>query len=94
MAIIKEYETHQIEMRGPENPNAKPMEVGTTIILRHDDKKPLNLKKLAALFNAAADDYPTLDHSKISVREDHITFKAKPAPGYTRLPNRSIGARG
>jgi len=94
MSIVKEYYTTQIEMRGPDDPHAKPMETGTTVILRHDDGKALSVKKLSELFNAAADDYPKLRPADIKVKNDHIEFHAKPAAGYKKLPNRTTGMRG
>lgn len=94
MTIVKEYYTSQIEMRGPDNPHAKPWETGTTVILRHDDNKPLTVKKLGELFNEAASDYPLLQPKSIRIEKDHIEFNTKPANGYKKLPNRTTGMRG
>jgi hypothetical protein len=94
MSIIKEYYQKQIDMRGPDNPKAKPMVTGTVSILRHDDGKPLTIPRAAALFNEAAKDFPAVDAAKVRIVDDHLEVSAKPPAGYTPLPPHFTGARG
>ncbi len=93
--VVKEYQQHQIEMRGPGAPNAKPWVTGNaTCILRFEGEKKLSLPKLAALFNAAAKDYPSMPPQYIKVFDDHIEFCAEPKADYKKLPPKTIAARG
>ncbi|MEZ0262759.1 MAG: hypothetical protein ACAH80_17270 [Alphaproteobacteria bacterium] len=94
MAIIKEYYSNQIDMRGPGAENAKPVETGTVCILRCDDGGPLTVRDLGKLFNEAANDFPGLTPKKIQIKNDHIEFSAKPPADYTKLKPKTIGARG
>ena len=94
MQIIKEFQESQIDMRGPGNPRAKPVTTGTVCILRFDDGKPLSMQRVAALFNEAARDFPKLDPANAAIVENHLEVSANPPSGYTKLPPRTIGARG
>jgi hypothetical protein len=94
-AIVKEYQPHQIEMRGPGAWDAKPSQTGgATCILRLEGEKQLSASKLAVLFNAAAKDYPALPAKNIRVYDDHIEFFETPKADYKRLAPLTIGARG
>jgi hypothetical protein len=96
MDIIKEYYKDQIELRGPGNWNAKPLETDTHCILRPADNAPLTSKTLAALFNVIAKDFPTASAADINIDNDNnrVEVRADAPKGYKRLPNVTTAARG
>lgn len=92
--LVKEFYITTIDMRGPDHPNAEAKETGTVCILRFDDGAALTLPRLAALFNQAAKDFPSVDPGKLDIETGRLKIKAPPPPGYTKLPSRTIGFRG
>ncbi len=96
MTIMKEYYEKTVDMKTPQNPNAKPIVTGNVCIIRFEDNRKLRVKDVAVLFNEAAKDFPAhIQATAIGVKSDHIEVElGTPLPGYKKLLPKTIGARG
>lgn len=96
MSIVKEFYENSVDMRGPNDPHAKPIVTGNVHILRFADNRSLKIQDLAALFNEAAKDFPAyIQAGTIGIKSDHIEIELRQTlSGYTKLPPKVIGARG
>jgi hypothetical protein len=93
-SIVKEYYNREIDQRGPDSPNAEPLIIGSTCILRFDGDDRLSMGSLSTLFTEAAKDFPQADTGTVEINNNRIELSARPTPAYKQLPGRTMGRRG